>query len=128
MPGRKLLKKWSNVSKWYSVIVDWKVQNSVNSKSNASNSLLFQSGECLVCSLKLCEQIFTSNQGLLMFECGKLRPMHTSSFSLTFFLLAYRKFAQFFYDKCFVEKTDTPVLKANLPIFLDQFNYNRFFL
>jgi len=34
--------------------------------------LFFQSGECLVCSLKLCEQISTSNQGLLLFECGKL--------------------------------------------------------
>lgn len=33
---------------------------------------VFQSGECLVCSLKLCEQISTSNQGLLLFECGKL--------------------------------------------------------
>ena len=103
-------------------IVDWKVPNSVNSKSNAFNSLLFQSGECLVCSLKLCEQISTSNQGLLMFECGKLRPMHTSSFSLTFFLICPT-----FYDKCFVEKTDTPVVKANLPIFLDQFNYYHFF-
>lgn len=30
------------------------------------------SGECLVCSLKLCEQISTSNQGLLLFECGEL--------------------------------------------------------
>jgi len=30
------------------------------------------SGECLVCSLKLCEQISTSNQGLMLFECGKL--------------------------------------------------------
>lgn len=25
----------------------------------------------MVCSLKLCEQISTSNQGLLLFECGK---------------------------------------------------------
>ena len=43
-------------------------------KSNSwllCDDLLFGSGECLVCSLKLCEQISTSNQGLLMFECGK---------------------------------------------------------
>lgn len=35
-------------------------------------TFFFHSGECLVCSLKLCEQISTSNQGLLLFECGKL--------------------------------------------------------
>ena len=39
--------------------------------SNMYNAIFFQSGECLVCSLKLCEQISTSNQGLLLFECGK---------------------------------------------------------
>lgn len=40
-------------------------------RGNICDDLLFGSGECLVCSLKLCEQISTSNQGLLMFECGK---------------------------------------------------------
>ena len=33
--------------------------------------LFLFSSECMVCSLPLCEQISTSNQGLLVFECGE---------------------------------------------------------
>ncbi|XP_068762741.1 BLOC-2 complex member HPS5-like isoform X1 [Montipora capricornis] len=44
--------------------------------SNWGQNIRLSGGECLVCSLKLCEQISTSNQGLLMFECGHVFHKH----------------------------------------------------
>lgn len=44
--------------------------------SNWGQNIRLSDGECLVCSLKLCEQISTSNQGLLLFECGHIFHKH----------------------------------------------------
>jgi len=44
--------------------------------SNWGQNIRLSDGECLVCSLKLCEQISTSNQGLLLFECGHVFHKH----------------------------------------------------
>jgi len=44
--------------------------------SNWGQNIRLSDGECLVCSLKLCEQISTSRQGLVMFECGHVFHKH----------------------------------------------------